>query len=193
MQALVDEFDAWYNTQRRHQQLVYRADQGRQHRMTPQQAWQATPVVDPPEPLRLIEAIIADQPGQFDGPRWQDNLTQSMQPGAATVKRSGNGSPVKAVPVHRTEEAGYGVRSVNGRGYVSFRGVRFQMGHRYYECEVRIAWDPEFIVFADMDGVLIVVHEHPPSGTTYVSNSVRQGRPRKTGKSQDNGEASPMS
>lgn len=193
MQVLVDEFDAWYNTQRRHQKLVYRGDCGRQRRMTPQQAWEATPVVDPPEPLRPVEPIVVDPPEGFDGRTWQDNLKQSMHPGAAMVKRSGNGSTVSAVPVHRTDDAGYAVRNVNPRGCVSFRGVRFQMGALHARSEVRIAWDPEFIVFADMDGVVIIIHEHPPAGATYVSNGVRQGRPRKAEKPQDDGGAPPMS
>lgn len=42
MQALVDEFDRIYNTQRPHQALP--------ERMTPQQAWDATPVAEPPQP-----------------------------------------------------------------------------------------------------------------------------------------------
>lgn len=193
MQALVDEFDVWYNTQRRHQGLTRKDSDGRMYRLTPQQAWDATPVAAPPEPMGLIDPAVTDPPEQFDGPTWQDNLNRSMQPGAATVRRAGNGTPVVKVPVHRIEDSGYATRSVNARGYASFRGVGFQMGSRYAGSEVRVAWDPEFIVFADMNGVPIVIHEHPPAGTSYVSNGVPQGRPRKTGKPQDNGEVSPMS
>lgn len=194
MQALVDEFDVWYNTQRRHQGLTRKDGDGRTCRLTPQQAWDATPVADPPEPMTPVEPVVVDRSAeQFDGPTWQDNLRQAMAPGAATVTRSGNGSPVNAVPVHRINDAGYTTRNVNARGYASFRGVRFLMGARYAGTVVLVAWDPGFIVFADRNGKPIVVHEHPPAGTAYVSNGVPRGRPRTTGNPRDNGEVSPMS
>jgi putative transposase len=59
---------------------------------------------------------------------------------------------------------------------------RFQMGYRYRGGEVKVAWDPEYIAFADLDGTVIAIHEHPPAGTTYVSNGVPRGRPPKSGK-----------
>lgn len=192
MQALVDEFDEFYNTQRCHQGLTCVDDDGRKHRLTPQQAWDTTPVATPPQPVKLIEPVVADQPEQFDAKTWQDNLQQSMAPGATTMKRASNGTPVKGA-AFRGEDCGYGFRNVSARGYASFRGVRYQMGYRHQGGEVRVAWDPEFIAFADMNGRLIVIHEHPPAGTTYVSNGVPRGRPRKTEKPQDDGEVSPMS
>ena len=45
LQAQVDAFDRLYNTQRPHQ--------GPPGRITPQQAWDATPVADPPRPDRV--------------------------------------------------------------------------------------------------------------------------------------------
>ena len=48
MQALVDTFDGIYNTERPHQGLP--------GRVTPQQAWERTPVADPPHPRPLPPA-----------------------------------------------------------------------------------------------------------------------------------------
>ncbi|MGP5655955.1 DDE-type integrase/transposase/recombinase [Candidatus Corynebacterium faecigallinarum] len=192
MQALVDEFDQWYNTERRHQSLTFTDGDGRTRRMTPQQAWEATPVAGPPKPMAPVVPIVIEQPPtEFDLPGWQDNLQQSMQhgtTGVTRVTRNLNGTPVRKV-----EDSGYATRHVSARGYASFRGVRFQMGSRHARSEVKVAWDPEFIVFAEMDGTVIVAHEHPPEGTTYVSNGVPQGRPQKTIKPQDSGEVSPKS
>ncbi|MDN6704590.1 MAG: integrase core domain-containing protein [Corynebacterium glyciniphilum] len=81
MQVLVDEFDLWYNSERRHQGLARRDTDGRRYRLTPQQAW-----------------------------------------------------------------------------------------------------DPDYIVFADMDGTVIVIHEHPLVGTTYVRSGVLRGRLQKADK-----------
>lgn len=196
MQALVDEFDVWYNTQRRHQGLTRKDGDGRTYRLTPAQAWEATPVADPPvppAPSAPPQPVPRQQvPEQFETLTWQNYLQQSLSSERVPAPQSGSRGNMGA-PVRRVEDSGYGTRLANSRGYVSFRGVRFLMGHRYRKCEVRVAWDPEFIVFAEMDGTVIVVHEHPPVGTGYVGNGVPRGRPRKTGKFQDNGEVSPKS
>lgn len=113
-------------------------------------------------------------------------LWQVLYQGTYDRRNARASSSVSKVP-------GYATHSVNACGYASFRRVRFQMGSRYTRPEVRIAWDPELIVFATMDGEAIAVHGHPPAVTTYVSDCVLQGRPRKEGKSQDRGEVSPMS
>lgn len=59
LQALVDEFDVFYNN-RRHQGLP--------GRITPQQAWDATPPVNPPDPVAdpepLIASVLRDPFGQ---------------------------------------------------------------------------------------------------------------------------------
>lgn len=162
--------------------------------MTPAQAWEATPVAAPPDPPAPHRPVPGQQAGQwYEPPTYQDHLQQSLQVGDAKVDESGDATAVVRTPARRIEDSGYTTRHATARGYVSFRGVKFLMGSRYRGKEVRVAWDPDFIVFADMDGVVIVVHEHPPAGTDYVSNGVPQGRPRKTGKSRDSGEVSPKS
>jgi transposase InsO family protein len=198
MQALVDEFDVWYNTQRRHQGLTRRDSDGRTYRLTPAQAWEATPVADPPDPPAPHRPVSGQQAGQqapqwYEPPTYQDHLQQSLRVGDTMAGEQGGATAVVRTPARRIEDSGYTTRHATARGYVSFRGTKFLMGSRYRGKEVRVAWDPDFIVFADMDGVVILVHEHPPAGTDYVGNGVPKGRPRKTEKPRDSGEVSPKS
>lgn len=59
LQRLVDEFDHYYNTQRRHQALP--------GRITPQQAWDATPVADPPTEAIPLPPRRAPKPAPGSG------------------------------------------------------------------------------------------------------------------------------
>lgn len=54
LQHQVNDFDHWYNTERGHQGLP--------ERMTPQQAWDATPVADPPHPPPFKPAPLKPAP-----------------------------------------------------------------------------------------------------------------------------------
>ncbi|MFD4421308.1 integrase core domain-containing protein, partial [Agromyces sp. NPDC058484] len=92
LQAQVDAFDVIYNTERPHQGLP--------GRITPQQAWDATPIAEPPRPRPApVDPVI---PGDD---------TPTPYPGVDT-----------AAP------AGESVLTVRRDGGVGIRGVRFQIG-----------------------------------------------------------------
>lgn len=180
MQALVDEFDVHYNTQRRHQSLSYRDSQGRTYRLTPQQAWDATPVATPPQPPDPVDQTdpsanspTASSPGRAG---WRENLAQSVQDSrAGKTRRSPVGEHL------RIPDTGHDIRVVNARGYASFRGVRFKIGpvSLWAGVSVHVAWDPDCITFAGPDGEVLAIHEHPPAGVSYIGSGRPPGRPPK--------------
>jgi putative transposase len=180
MQALVDEFDVHYNTQRRHQSLSYRDSQGRTYRLTPQQAWDATPVATPPQPPDPVDQTdpsanspTASSPGRAG---WRENLAQSVQDSrAGKTRRSPVGEHL------RIPDSGHDIRVVNARGYASFRGVRFKIGpvSLWAGVSVHVAWDPDCITFAGPDGEVLAIHEHPPAGVSYIGSGRPPGRPPK--------------
>lgn len=201
MQALVDEFDVWYNTQRRHQGLTRQDGDGRNYRLTPAQAWQATPIAAAPTP-QARNVVIPDPAagtGQTTAIGLGEVISAAVQhleqvpgPGGVPVAQGEKAAGGKG-PVRATAKSGCEVRKVGAKGMVAFRSVRFQMGMGRAGTRVLVAWDKDHIVFTDEDGVPIIVHEHPPAGVTYVGNGLPQGpnaRYRDTGKA---GGVSPMS
>lgn len=135
LQKQVDTFDVIYNTQRPHQGLP--------GRITPQQAWDATPVAEPPRPTH----------------------TDAWDTPVSVVARRRQGSrDVKIQPL----------------GYVKLHGIRFQISQQRSGQTIHAAWDQARIVFADITtGEVLIEHTWPPKGTTYLSNGIRPGRPRR--------------
>ena len=133
LQDQVDRFDVIYNTERPHQGLP--------GRITPQQAWDATPLADPPRPKPTDAVVTA--------------------PAGARGRGSRN---VKVQPF----------------GYVYLHGIRFQIAKQRAGQTIRAVWDETSIVFADDNGEVLIEHPWPAKGTTYVSNGVPRGRPRKS-------------
>lgn len=79
LQALVDEFDQIYNTQRGHQGLP--------GRITPQTAWEATPPAEPPTPLPRFEQLPLDGPTRHARSEEIGHYARKVQsPGNITVK-----------------------------------------------------------------------------------------------------------
>lgn len=143
LQAQVDAFDVIYNTQRPHQGLP--------GRMTPQQAWDATPVAEPPRPKPRPKAITLPERA--------------------------------AIPGHRETK-------IYPAGYVYIHGIKFQISSLRAGQEVHVVWDQDSLVFADLDGEVLIEHPRPEPGTKYVSNGVPRG-PKP--KNRDQQGESPMS
>ena len=89
LQGQVEVFDQAYNTQRGHQSL--------EDRMTPQEAWDATPVAEPLAPGEWVklstkpapgvgEAVLAVQPGEEQSPTPQDGSTPEPAKLSATLR-----------------------------------------------------------------------------------------------------------
>lgn len=141
LQAHVDAFDTIYNTQRPHQSLP--------GRITPQRAWDATPVAEPPRPRHTpVNPVI---PGGV----------------IPTTHRAGTAG-----------EAGESVLTVGRDGAVSIRGIRFQIGGDRIGQQIHTLWDPETITFFDHQGTLLIRHPWPPKGTRYLSNGQPRGNPK---------------
>ncbi|WP_029458029.1 IS481 family transposase [Dietzia alimentaria] len=140
LQLLVDEFDLIYNTQRPHQALA--------GRITPQQAWNATPVAEPPRPKPIPEAIAL--------PRTDPEAMRKL---AASTRKD---TQVRTLP------KGQDLCAVGTTGTLRFRGVIYYTAHRFAGQKVLAGWDEHGIAFADLDGELICQYAWPPKGTHYV-------------------------
>lgn len=149
LQGYVDEFDQEYNTGRGHQGLP--------ERMTPQQAWNATPVADPPRPRPATTAPILPQP-----PILTPTTPTAEQP---APKRPGS--------------YGNAIRRVRNKGAISLHGIEFGVGGRLHGQDVHVDWDDDGVMIADLNGEILISHPWPPAGTKYVSNGNPIGRPRK--------------
>jgi putative transposase len=147
LQELVDEFDKLYNTERPHQGLP--------DRMTPQQAWDALPVAEPPRP-EPVSVPIDDTP-----------------------------TPVSAaalIPEPRAVAAtGSTTRHVDSRYRVRIRGISFRLPAGTPDKVVTVAWDEEGVTVTTAEGDFIIEHAWPPPGVTYVGTGRGGGRPRADG------------
>lgn len=142
LQAQVDAFDVIYNTQRPHQGLP--------GRITPQLAWDATPVAEPPRP--------------------QPAPVHPVIPGDETL------TPHPTVDT--TRPAGETVLTVGRDGAVGIRGVRFQISLKRIGHQIHTIWDPETITFFDAHGTMLFEHPWPAKGTRHVGNGRPRGRPK---------------
>jgi hypothetical protein len=64
-------------------------------------------------------------------------------------------------------------------GYVYLHGIKFQISKQRAGQTIHAVWDETSIVFADDNGEVLIEHGWSAKGTTYVSNGIRRGRPRK--------------
>jgi len=133
LQAQVDDFDRVYNTQRPHQGLP--------GRLTPQQAWDATPPAPAPRP----------QPAPTDPPVPRPMPTSPQEP-----RRARNPHP------RRFPEKGTREITVGANGTVSLRGVNFVISHPLAGHVIHAAWDTHGVTFADSDAIVLIEHNWPP-------------------------------
>lgn len=145
LQEQVNRFDVVYNTQRPHQGLP--------GRLTPQQAWDATPVAEPPRPKPVPVPPVVPEPGVRVPPR----------PRGGAVRVGDHG--------HRE------IR-VRASGAVRLRRIDFQITTRMAGQTILASWDPAGVVFTDHNGEVIAEHPWPAAGTTYVGNRIARTRPR---------------
>lgn len=163
LQHLVDQFDHIYNTERPHQALP--------GRITPQQAFDATPVAEPPRP-----------PAQPAEP---------VVPSAALPAVTSQPPEPHATPIHSRHrspfpEQGQRQLTVLSNGTITLNGISFLISHPLAGQKIHATWDPTGITFTDTNGEVTAEHPWPPNGTRYVSTHDpndttpnRGGRPRK--------------
>ena len=155
LQAQVDAFDVVYNTQRPHQGLP--------GRITPQAAWEATPVAQAPRPAPAPVIPVLPTPAS--------QAPTPLPP-----------SPRTPLPV-----AGQRQARVLANGTVSLKNISFLVSHAHAGQTINIAWDADTVTFADSDAEILTEYAWPAAGTRYVSHHEhtdptrkRPGRPRKT-------------
>ncbi|ACU84328.1 integrase family protein [Brachybacterium faecium DSM 4810] len=156
LQAMVDNFDIIYNQQRRHQGLP--------GRITPQQAWDATPVAEAPKPPAAPIDVLLPAP-----------LDEVLHPGEEpqALDYTAWGDPFD-------KEAGQRVLRTGSNGSIVLRRITFYLSKRRAGEHVRVIWDATGLVVIDVHGEVLIKHPWPPAGTTYVGNEKPRGRPRKT-------------
>ncbi|WP_444980161.1 integrase core domain-containing protein [Nesterenkonia alkaliphila] len=170
LQDQVDEFDRIYNTERGHQGLP--------GRMTPQQAWEATPVAEPPRPAsEPVEPVAPDPhvPDQAPGPAAatpSSDLDLSTLWEKAVSSSSASSQSIPAPEkitgsIHTLAATGHQHIRVYANGVVSFAGTLFSLSRVVANRIIIADWDPERIIFATTIGEVIAEFAWPPPGTKY--------------------------
>lgn len=140
-----------------------RPHQGLPGRVTPETAWLATAKAEPPRPQ--------PDPGPVTPP---DSRHHRADTPAA---------PGDAIRIARVERGG-GIR---------VHGVYFQIGADRAGQTIYVVSEPDTITFTDSAGTIILEHQHPAPGVTYVSNGQPRGRRPRTVTDVLTQEVSPMS
>ncbi len=143
LQAQVDAFDHIYNTERGHQALP--------GRMTPQQAWDATPVAAPPRPKHHEPVSVGGIPTQ---PRPRRRPT--------------------------TPPSGQRQGTIGANGVVSLAGISFLVSRTHAHQPVTITWDPHQVAFTDTQGEILAQYPWPAPGVRYVSTHTHPTPPTTT-------------
>lgn len=165
LQAQVDAFDRHYNTQRGHQALA--------GRITPQQAWDATPVAEPPRPapapiepdipeaLDYNEQALPAQEGINDlSILWETTATK------ATTDAT-NPRPKITGSIHNPKPTGNQPLRVYANGVVHVAGTLFSVTRVMANRVIIADWTPERLIFATTVGEIIAEYAWPPAGTKY--------------------------
>lgn len=168
LQAQVDEFDQIYNTERPHQGLP--------GRMTPQQAWIATEVAQPPRPApEPVEALPPDPKAHYQAPEPVATPHSDMMDLSALLENAASPSPPSsdAAPttatgsIHAPAATGNQRIRVYANGVVKFAGTLFSLTRVVAKRIIIADWDPERILFAATVGEVIAEFDWPPAGTKY--------------------------
>lgn len=130
LQSQIDQFDEYYNTQRPHQGLP--------GRITPMQAWQATPKATPPRP----------KPPE-NTPDTPTLDTESPDPARHT-------------------QDGLRATKVRNNGIVRVSKIEYNLGAERAGQTVFVLKGDDDIEFFDANGTSIARTPIPPAGTTYV-------------------------
>lgn len=146
LQDQVDRFDEFYNTRRRHQGLP--------GRMTPMQAWQATPKTESPRPAAV--SVPIDEP-------------EPVAPQPVTIG-------VSHTDFLGSAGSGHVSRKVYANNEVAVRGIHFRMPVGHVGKKITVVWDEDNVSFVDADGVVLIEHQWPEPGVRYVGNRQPRGR-----------------
>lgn len=167
LQTQVDEFDGIYNTQRGHQGLP--------GRITPQQAWDATEIAEPPRPApEPVDPVIPTPTTVVDEaavvPTQADvkGLTGLLETAARQPANGTTQSPAKITgSIHNPGATGHQQLRVYANGVVHFAGTLFSVTRVLANWVIITDWDPERIIFATTIGEIIAEFAWPRAGAKY--------------------------
>lgn len=154
LQAQVDAFDHIYNTERGHQGLP--------GRITPQQAWDATPVAAPPRPKHHEPVSVGGPPAP--------TVTASGQP------RRGARPPER----RKTPPSGTRQVCVGANGTVNLASIIFLVSKAHAGSQVIIDWNPDTIIITTTHGEVLAQYPWPAPGVRYVSTHTHPTPPTST-------------
>lgn len=168
LQAQVDVFDQYYNTQRGHQSL--------EGRCTPQEAWDATAVAEPLAPGEWVglsttpSTTIAEE---ILACTTEDTASETTGPATEADAVAVTAEPVKLRATLRVESmgpAGSQLMRVNKNRCLRVAGVELYLGKLLRSTMVKVVWDQVELMVVSMDGELITKYDYPfPEGVTYLS------------------------
>ncbi|MGP9490657.1 DDE-type integrase/transposase/recombinase [Glutamicibacter sp. AOP5-A2-7] len=155
LQRQVDVFDHAYNNERGHQSL--------EDRMTPQQAWEATPVAASPEPGYALKYST-----KAPGKAISEPVADFAGPVAEQV-----GAPAKLMATLRSEDMGSigeQLMRANKNRCIRIAGVEIYLGKLLRSTPLKAHWDQQELMLVTMHGELIARYDFPfPEGTKYRS------------------------
>lgn len=158
LQGFVDAFDQIYNTERPHQSLP--------GRITPAQAWAATPTAEPPRPHTSDEPIT---PGGPPPP----TTTEEDQANKRRRARAKIG------------DTGQTQRRIDINGVVSLAGWGFLVSKTQAHHTITACWDEQNVWFITTNGEVLAHYPWPDPTNRYVTyhdpttKNTRGGRPPK--------------
>jgi len=140
LQAMVNEFDEYYNKERGHQALGM---------LTPWEAWQATPTAPEPTPEPRLPPVPIEVAAKPPSPV----LPLPAKSGRRRKPRTGTGSAD---------------RVVLKPGIMGVLGCSYYLGSAYVGKTVHVLWDDKTVeIFDATTGDSIAIHPRPTTGRQY--------------------------
>ena len=158
LQAQLDVFDHEYNTVRGHQSL--------EERRTPQEAWDAATVVQPPQPGEAEQhstkptrpALAGESVASKQETQSNDDATALPTKLSATLR------------VEYIDPAGRTLMRVNKNRCLRIAGVEIYLGKLLLSTPVHVEWDQAELMVISMEGELVAKFDYPfPNEVTYLS------------------------
>lgn len=181
LQDQVDRFDLTYNTERPNQALPGRT--------TPQQSWEATAIAEAPRPKPAQVLPEPTAPVQVtEAPSPTEQLPVEAGTDAAEsahellrIEAHAKTSTSEKISGSIAHPATTGTQKlrVYSNGVVNVGRTLFSMTKRMGGRTVTATWDPESIVFANIEGEVIAEYLWPPESTAYVGISKNRIRFRR--------------
>lgn len=162
LQTQLDAFDHAYNNERGHQSL--------EDRRTPQEAWDATPVAQPPQPGNAEQHSTKPTRPALAGESVPATQETQNNEGATA---SSPPAPKKLSATLRAEHmdpAGRSLMRVNKNRCLRIAGVDIYLGKLLLNAPVQVDWDSTELMIISMEGELVAKFDYPfPDEVKHLS------------------------